>query len=144
LTFREGEERFVALKILTCEATSALEKTGDEQRSDELRLLKKIASAQPKHRGFKHNVTLYDSFKFIGPHGKHICLVTEALSITLDYIRKLNDKGDRRLSVAVTKRLAKQILYGLEYLHDVCGIVHTGTSYLFFWPINIGLQTLTE
>ena len=129
LAFRE--DRFVALKILTCEATTAVEKTGDEQRSDELRMFQKIASAQPDHRGFKHNVTLYESFEFHGPHGKHLCLVTEALSVTLDSIRKLNEDGGRRLSVAVTKRLAKQILYGLEYLHGACGIIHTGTSYLF-------------
>jgi hypothetical protein len=49
---------------------------------------------------------LYDSFEFHGPCGKHwhICLVTEPLSVALEYIRKLNlnDEGHRRLSVAFT------------------------------------------
>ncbi|EEB99838.1 hypothetical protein MPER_00383, partial [Moniliophthora perniciosa FA553] len=48
-------DRFVALKILTCESTKALQASGAEQRSDELRMLQKIA-AQPSHRGFRHNL----------------------------------------------------------------------------------------
>ena len=66
---------------------------------------------QPQHHGFKLqvHVTLYDSFKFRGPHGKYICLVTEALSVTLDHVHKSNNEGHQGLSVAVTKRLAKQI-----------------------------------
>ncbi|KAF8970970.1 hypothetical protein BDZ97DRAFT_1901936 [Flammula alnicola] len=97
------DDRFVALKILTCEVTSVLGKTGNDKRSDELCMLQKITAARPEHRDFKHNITLYNSFEFHGPHGKHLCI--------LDYIRKLDNSGDRRLSVALTKRLAKQIPY---------------------------------
>ncbi|KIK58567.1 hypothetical protein GYMLUDRAFT_45191 [Collybiopsis luxurians FD-317 M1] len=119
------ENQLLALKILTCESTQALQASGADQRSDELRMLQKIATAQPIHRGFKHNLKLHDSFEFRGPHGPHLCLVTDVLGHSVDYVRKLNDNGDLRLSMALTKRITKQVLYGLEYLHDVCGIVHT-------------------
>lgn len=120
-------DRFAALKILTCESTKA-SLPGNEQRSDELRILEKIAAAQLMHRGFKHNLALYDSFEFSGPHGVHRCLVTEVLGFSLDHLRKLNDDGDYRLKAGFIKRVVKQILYGLEYLHDVCGVIHAGES----------------
>ncbi|KAK7051372.1 hypothetical protein VNI00_004872 [Paramarasmius palmivorus] len=119
------EDRFVALKILTCESTNALKETGSRQRSDELRMLEKIATAQPNHRGFKHNLLLHDSFEFQGPHGTHLCLATEVLVYGVNFVRESNENGDRRLSMALTKRLVKQLLSSLEYLHEVCGIVHT-------------------
>ncbi|THH14064.1 hypothetical protein EW146_g6225 [Bondarzewia mesenterica] len=140
----EKDNQFVALKILTCEATTALSASGAEHKSDELRILQKIAIAQPEHRGFKHNLALYDSFEFKGPHGDHQCLVTEVLGCSLDYMRKLEDDGDWRLNIALTKRVAKQLLCGLEYLHDVCGVVHAGTSFphikhdnVLFRPLDV-------
>ncbi|KAF5345014.1 hypothetical protein D9758_010433 [Tetrapyrgos nigripes] len=133
------EDRFAALKILTCESTRALQESGPKQRSDELRMLQKIASAQPNHRGFKHNLILYDSFEFRGPHGVHLCLVTEVLGYGVDYIRKGNENGDLRLSMALTKRLTKQLLCSLDYLHDVCGIVHTDIKHdnILFRPSDV-------
>ena len=91
-------------------------------------MLKKISSAQPDHRGFKHNLQFHESFEFQGPHGNHMCIVTEVLGYNLDYIRKLSEDGDRRLNLSLARRVSKHILCGLEYLHTVCGIVHTGKS----------------
>ncbi|KAF5365363.1 hypothetical protein D9757_012129 [Collybiopsis confluens] len=119
------QNQFVALKILTCESTKALQTSDEKKRSDELGMLQKISTAQRSHRGFEHTLTLYDSFEFQGPHGRHLCLVIEVLGHSVDYIRHLSDAGDLRLSMALTKRVTKQILCGLEYLHDVCEIVHT-------------------
>ena len=119
------EERFVALKILTNEATKALA-PGPDQRSDEQHMLQKIASADPSHRGFRHNLAYLDTFEFTGPHGPHRCIVTEVLGYGVDYVRKLRPEGDRRIAPSIVKRVTRQVLLGLEYLHDVCGIVHTG------------------
>ncbi|KAF5388969.1 hypothetical protein D9757_005045 [Collybiopsis confluens] len=83
----------------------------------------KIATAQPNHRGLKHDLNLFDSFEFQGPHGQHLCLVTDVLGYSLQYIRTIRDRHVRRLPSALTKRVAKQTLLALEYLHDVCGIV---------------------
>ncbi|KAI0707314.1 kinase-like domain-containing protein [Earliella scabrosa] len=117
------EECFVALKILTCEATRAMS-PGPGQRSDERRLLEKITSAQPTHRGFQHTLKFHDSFEFNGPHGQHCCLITEALGYSMNYIRKLRDDDDRRVAPSIVKTVVRQVLLGLEYLHDECGIVH--------------------
>ena len=99
---------------------------GPGQRSDERRLLEKITSAQPTHRGFQHTLKFHDSFEFNGPHGQHCCLVTEALGYSMNYIRKLRDDDDRRVAPSIVKTVARQVLLGLEYLHDECGIVHGG------------------
>ncbi|KAH9849010.1 kinase-like domain-containing protein [Lenzites betulinus] len=117
------EQTFVALKILTCEATLAMT-PGPDQRSDELCMLKKAASAQPAHRGYRHVLQYYESFEFEGPLGTHRCIVTEVLGFSLDHVRKMREDGDRRVPVDIVKRIVKQVLFGLEYLHDVCGIVH--------------------
>ncbi|KAI3603905.1 kinase-like protein [Moniliophthora roreri] len=140
------EDRFVALKILTCESTKALQVSGAKQRSDEVRMLQKIAAAQPSHRGFRHNLALYDTFEFRGSHGIHMCLVTEVLGYSVDYIRKQNDDGDWRLSMALTKRITKQLLYSLEYLHDVCGIVHTDIKHdnILFRPSDVSAVVAHE
>lgn len=121
------EDRFVALKILTSEATKALA-PGPDQRSDEQPMLEKIACADPSHRGFRHTLAYLDAFNFTGPHGLHRCIVTEPLGYGVDYIRKLRPEGDRRVAPSIVKRVTRQVLLGLEYLHDVCGIVHTGMS----------------
>ncbi|KAK7051379.1 hypothetical protein VNI00_004879 [Paramarasmius palmivorus] len=116
------EQHFVALKILTREATESMQVPG----SDELRMLEKIASAQPNHRGFKHNLLLHGSFELRGPQGTHLCIFTEVLVSSVNHVRESN--GSHLPSLASTKRLTKQLLLSLEYLHDVCGIVHTGAS----------------
>jgi serine/threonine-protein kinase SRPK3 len=89
-------------------------------------MLQKISFAQPDHRGFKHNLRLYDNFEFKGPHGNHLCIVTEVLGFSLDYVQKLNNEHDPCMTLPLVRRFAKQILYGLEYLYTVCGIIHTG------------------
>ncbi|KAH9912037.1 kinase-like domain-containing protein [Fomitopsis serialis] len=119
-----GQDSFVALKILTCEATKALS-AGPDQRSDEQRMLEKIANADHAHRGYRHNLAYLNAFDIRGTHGLHRCLVTEALGYGVDYIRKLRDDNDRRVAPSIVKRVVRQVLLGLEYLHDVCGIVHT-------------------
>lgn len=98
--------------------------SGPNQRTDERSLLQKIASGPQNHRGFRHNLAFYDSFDFNSPHGRHQCMVTEVLSFSVNHIREMSD--DRRVTPSVVKRIAKQVLLGLEYLHDVCGIVHAG------------------
>ncbi|KAL1665700.1 kinase-like domain-containing protein [Schizophyllum commune] len=118
-----GQGVFVALKILTCEATSAMI-PGEGQRTDEINLLEKISVAGPTHRGRRHTILYHHALDFKGPRGKHCGIVTEALGYNLDYIRKLRDGGDLRVAPSIVKRVTKQVLLGLEYLHDACGIVH--------------------
>jgi serine/threonine protein kinase len=61
------------------------------------------------------------SFEVLGPN-------------LLTMIKKYNHEG---IPIAVVKRIAKQVLMGLEYLHVDCGIIHTDLKpeVLYFDPI---------
>lgn len=89
-------------------------------------MLRTIATARPAHRGFRHNIAFYDTFDFLGLGGRHHCIVTEALGYGMDNLRVIKGNGDIRMSLVTIKRAFKQVLLGLEYLHDVCGIIHAG------------------
>ena len=63
-------------------------------------------------------------------------MVFEILGVNLqEVIKRYNFKG---VPLHLCRRLAKQILIGLDYLHRVCGIIHTDLK-----PENV-LQCLTE
>ncbi|EED78181.1 predicted protein [Postia placenta Mad-698-R] len=140
----KGEDRFVSLKILTCEATKAL--SGTSPLSDELGLLQKIADGDQGHPGFRHNIKYYGSFEFPGPHGKHHCVITEVLGYSLEYVRTLNPNGDRRVQTSTVKRVVKHIVRGLEYLHDVRGIVHADIKHdnILFRPVDVAAVVAHE
>ncbi|EUC56883.1 catalytic domain kinase [Rhizoctonia solani AG-3 Rhs1AP] len=116
-------ERFVAIKILTCEATQALER----QKSDEIAMLQKVAETDRSHEGSRHVVEFYETFVMAGPHGLHRCIVTEPLGLNIDHLRK--EFGDARLGLPFVKTIVRQILLGLDYLHNSCGIVHTDLKF---------------
>jgi serine/threonine-protein kinase SRPK3 len=78
-------------------------------------------------------VQLFSHFVHKGPNGKHICMVFEVLGVNLLDIIKLYDfKG---IPIPLVRTIAKQILVGLDYLHRICGIIHTDIK-----PENILLQ----
>lgn len=115
-----------------------------EAARDEVILLQQIAAGDPCSQN--HCVCLYDSFEHLGPHGCHVCMVFE-VSITL---RSCNEQrwvkeasaaalqvlGDNLLCLIkgfnyqgiplqIVRRLTKQILIGLDYLHSNLKIIHT-------------------
>lgn len=55
--------------------------------------------------------------------GKHVCMVFEVLGESLlSLMKRFNYRG---LPVNMVKRITRQVLDGLAFLHDTCGIVHT-------------------
>ncbi|CAE6518844.1 unnamed protein product [Rhizoctonia solani] len=116
-------ERYVAIKILTCEATKAIER----QNSDEIAMLQKITKADRSHAGSRHVVEFYETFDMTGPHGLHRCIVTEPLGFNIDHLRR--ELGDARLSLPLVKIITRQILLGLDYLHNSCGVIHTDLKF---------------
>jgi serine/threonine-protein kinase SRPK3 len=94
-----------------------------ETARDEIKLLSCVQSFSPNHPGRSHIVSFLDSFTHQGPESSHICIVFEPLGENLlALIERHKKKGVPR---AVVRIIAKQILLGLEYLHDECDLVHT-------------------
>ena len=92
----------------------------------ELELLQCMRSQQPLHAGYPFVTKLIDHFHHPPSSKAHLCLVTEPLSENL-----LSFSGrwkKRRLPVTLVKHVTRQALLGLEYLHNICNIVHTGSS----------------
>jgi len=88
--------------------------------------LRTIKSANPNHPGYKHCLHLYDATHDASYHGPHICLVTDVLGANITSLRRLQPNGHGAFPVGVAKRIIKQTLLALDYLHRECNLVHTG------------------
>ena len=74
-------------------------------------------------RDHTHIRQLLNSFIYHGQNGKHFCMVYEIMGINLlEIIKKYNYNG---ISIPFVRIITKQLLIGLDYLHRICGIIHT-------------------
>ncbi|TFK30402.1 kinase-like protein [Coprinopsis marcescibilis] len=94
-----------------------------ETARDEIKLLSRVASVSPNHPGRAHIVSFLDSFSHQGPESSHICIVFEPLGENLLALIERNKK--KGVPKPLVKVIAKQVLSGLQYLHDECDLVHT-------------------
>ena len=94
-----------------------------ETARDEIKLLRAVQEASPSHPGHKHVVSLLDSFHHCAPEDIHVCIVFEPLGENLLALIERNNKTG--IPVALVKIIMKQVLLGLQYLHDECDLVHT-------------------
>lgn len=77
-----------------------------------------------------HCAQLLNSFVHHGTNGKHFVMVFEILGVNfLEIIKRYDYKG---VPIPLVKRLAKQCLIGLDYMHRVCNLIHTD-----FKPENV-------
>jgi serine/threonine-protein kinase SRPK3 len=111
------EKRHSALKVVKSAGRYA------ETARDEIQLLSKVAEANPLHPGRSHIVSFLDSFDHNGPEETHVCIVFEPLGEHLLSLIERNKK--KGVPVPLVKTIARQVLLGLEYLHDECDLVHT-------------------
>ncbi|KAI9319929.1 kinase-like domain-containing protein [Dichotomocladium elegans] len=109
--------RHVALKIV---------KSADhftESALEEVKLLEAVKKSDPQAGGWKYVAQMLDSFYHTGPNGKHVCMTFEVLGESLlSLIKRYRYRG---IPTPIVKRITKQILLGLDYLHRECGIIHT-------------------
>lgn len=90
---------------------------------EEIKLLECVKKTNPESKGYQHVAQLLNHFWHQGPHGKHACMTFEVLGESLlSLMKRYNYKG---IPQHIVKRIAKQVLEGLDYLHRECGIVHT-------------------
>jgi serine/threonine-protein kinase SRPK3 len=90
---------------------------------DELGMLKVIQERNPHSDGYRHVCQLVDNFTHQGPNGNHICLVLEVMQLD---VHTLNVAFSKVMPWPPLARLSKHLLRALAYLHDECGIIHTG------------------
>ncbi|KAG9019164.1 serine/threonine protein kinase, CMGC group [Tulasnella sp. 427] len=113
-------DRHVALKVVK----SAPRYT--ETALDEIKLLQRLIKPpglKHPHPGSHHVISFLDHFKHKGPNGTHICMVFEVLGENLlGLIKRHQSKG---VPAPLVKQIAKQVLLGLDYMHRVCGVIHT-------------------
>ncbi len=89
---------------------------------DEPGILRTLRDQNPTAEGYKHLCHLLDDFIVEGPHGSHICLVTELMGPTVtDIVRDVPGA----VPIFLVKRISKNILLALQYMHE-CSMVHTG------------------
>jgi len=68
-------------------------------------------------------VQLVDYFEHYGPNGKHVCMVFETMGPNvLALIKRYNFKG---VPLDIVRKVGGHTLIGLDYLHRICGIIHT-------------------
>jgi hypothetical protein len=115
--FPSRSNRHSALKVIKSAGRYA------ETARDEIKLLSRVASFSPTHPGRPFVVSFLDSFIHQGPEASHICLVFEPLGENLLALIERNKK--KGVPRALVKVIAKQVLLGLQYLHDECDLVHT-------------------
>ena len=64
-----------------------------------------------------------NSFIHKGPYGNHFCFVFEILGVNLyEIVKRYNFKG---MPLHLCRRITKQVLIGLDFLHRFCGVIHT-------------------
>ncbi|THH17405.1 hypothetical protein EW146_g3394 [Bondarzewia mesenterica] len=106
-----------------------------ETARDEIKLLQQIADTSLSHPGRAHIVSFLDSFSHTSPTDTHVCIIFEPLGENLLSLIEKN----RRTGVpqSLVKSIIKQVLLGLQYLHEECDLVHTDIK-----PENISRSSL--
>ncbi|OCH83798.1 kinase-like protein [Obba rivulosa] len=123
LVQQQSNGPFAALKLLAGYVT-------DVPQLHELEYLQRMRDQSPTHPGHSHVLQLLDHFYHQGPTGKHLCLVTEPLAQDLHSFSKR--WGGSFLPFELIKRITRQVILGLQYLHEECNIIHTDIK-----PANI-------
>ncbi|CAD7930627.1 unnamed protein product [Amoebophrya sp. A25] len=78
-------------------------------------------------------VQLIDYFEHHGPNGRHVCMVFEPMGPNvLAVIKRYQFKG---VPIDLVRKITAHTLIGLDYLHRVCGIIHTDLK-----PENVLVQ----
>jgi serine/threonine-protein kinase SRPK3 len=116
LAFDTREKVFTAIKIPKSREDFI------EASRDELEILEVIRNGEPRHYGAQNVVQLLNDFEFFGvSKSLHLCMVFEVLGDNLlTLLRRFNT-----LNLNLVRVVAKQLLQGLTYIHDICEIIHT-------------------
>ncbi|XP_015836836.1 SRSF protein kinase 1 [Tribolium castaneum] len=110
-------DEFVAIKV--SKSQSKLRALAQ----DEIKLLDCAILANPDHAGYKNIVQMFDFFSCQSVNGNHTAIVLEVMGPSLLHLIKQSEY--RGIQLPGVRRIIKQVLQGLQYLHEECGIIHT-------------------
>ncbi|KIY46309.1 kinase-like protein [Fistulina hepatica ATCC 64428] len=111
----------IALKFLTTEVTARQGRESHFER-EILESIREHAVASV-HAGAHHVLSLLDEFEANDIDGKRLVFVTEAFGEDLSSRRSQFEEN--RLPEGPAKLITRQLLQALDFLHRLCGIVHT-------------------
>lgn len=129
--------KYVALKVQKSKESYS------EAAEDEIQILKamKEAKSKPewamireelKQKGLNLSeddtfcIEILNNFPHFGIHGKHYCSTFRIMGPNLlDLIRFFEKKYDRGIPIHMVKKIAVQLLIGLDYMHRICKVIHT-------------------
>ncbi|KAK0415159.1 hypothetical protein QR680_011799 [Steinernema hermaphroditum] len=115
--FDSEDQRFVAMKIVKSKQEYA------EAALNEVKYLMRV-NEETYGGGFGDRVVeMLDEFLIKGPHGKHVCIVFEALGCDLEKWKQTN-YPDSAPPHDKIREIARQVLQGLDHLHQHA-LVHT-------------------
>lgn len=92
-----------------------------EAARDEVKLLEQVANGDERKK--KYVVQMLDHFEHTGPNGNHVCMVFEVLGDNL--LRLIKHYRYRGAPMSIVKKVAHDVLVGLDYLHRDLNIIHT-------------------
>lgn len=109
--------RHVALKVMKSASLYT------EMALNDIKFLQRFISGEQAHPGHSHVISLLDHFRHAGPNGTHVCIVFEVLGENLLGLIKRHQANG--VPMHLVRQIAKQVLLGLDYMHRVCGVIHT-------------------
>lgn len=117
--FEAAMDELDLLRDLNKNASSPIWKAVIEEYSKELKDKSLLLSSD------NFVITLLDSFVHIGMHGKHPCSVLELMGPNLLDLIQHFEHNSKVMDLWLVKHITKQILFGLDYMHRICNIIHT-------------------
>lgn len=119
LAREESQNRYVALKIITAEAS---------RDCAELKILQHLEKSSSKQLGRNYVAFSLDYFQFEGPNGAHTCLVSKIAGPSIAKMQHHLSQS-RRLRGDLARRFAGQAAQALAFLHSN-GVVHGGMFFI--------------
>lgn len=88
-----------------------------------LKIHRNYSNPKWRHGENIHIVKILNHFMHRGPFGCHVCIVFEMLGANLAHLMSYYEyKG---VPLNICKIIIKQCLIALDYLHRICGVIHT-------------------
>ncbi|KAI0633925.1 kinase-like domain-containing protein [Trametes polyzona] len=117
----EHGHTYVVVKILSTGGT----RDGHKRSAFELQLARRtmrLSQSEMQHPGYKHCAIAQDVFQTNSAYGTHDCVVYIPYGQNLRLFRSSVPGNFYPFSAA--KRLIRQVLLALDYMHNVLGVVH--------------------